>query len=201
MEFTKRGKMFAKGQSDALNLTTDAAGQMMKLFESSNMSYHFHHKCLTDEALKISKMDTFYRPLSYSYDKFGKKFISIMEAIDYPFFAVQFHPEKIPFEFVIKQSQHNIPHSIVARAGSRYLSDYFIGQARLNSHRREKNLNKLMVYRYHPMYTGILNDMYEQRYLFPFVNPVGHSTEEFLDYVPDDDEEAPENISSNQQIN
>lgn len=195
MEFRMRGRIFSKGQSDALNLTSDLGGRMMEKFESDNLCYHYHHKCLTDDVMRASKLDTFYQPLSYSYDKQGKRFISIMEAIDYPFFAVQFHPEKPPFEFVIKRSQSNIPHSAASKAGSRYLADFFVEQARKNRHRTNNQTDQLLIYKYRPTYTGLLNDMYEQRYLFPFSNDVNHTSEEFLEYVPNDDEEAPEDIS------
>ena len=39
-------------------------------------------------------MDKFWKVLSTNNDEEGLEFISTMEAIDYPFFGTQFHPEK-----------------------------------------------------------------------------------------------------------
>lgn len=196
MDFVDRGKLFAAGQSDPLNLTQDYAGQVMKCLSTHNISYHYHHKCLTDQALQVARLDNFYRPLAYSYDKLGMKFIAIMEAIDYPFFGVQFHPEKASYEFVIKHGQHNISHSAKAQVVSRYFADFFVNQARSSSHQTTvKSVERTLIYNYQPMYTGILRDMYEQRYLFPFTNSQNLSTEEFLNRVPVDDSEVSEEVS------
>ena len=54
-------------------------------------------------------MDKFWKVLSINNDEEGLEFISTMEAIDYPFFGTQFHPEKNAFEWTAKYP--NIPHS------------------------------------------------------------------------------------------
>lgn len=50
-----------------------------------NVTYNYHHFCITDSSLLQAKLDSFYLPLAYSIDKLDKDFIVIMEAIDYPF--------------------------------------------------------------------------------------------------------------------
>jgi len=43
---------------------------------------------------KKSVLKDNFLPLIYSNDKHGKKYIAALEAKDYPFYGVQFHPEK-----------------------------------------------------------------------------------------------------------
>ena len=50
------------------------------------------------------------------------------EAINYPFFTVQFHPEKSIFQF----SSKAIPHSVEAEHFSMNLIDAFLEYARMN---------------------------------------------------------------------
>lgn len=195
MNFTNsQSKLFAPSTYASLDLGRDYSGAMVKLMSSRNLTYNFHHKCLTKEGMAMAKLDQFYRPLSFSRDVNGIEFIAIFESIKYPFFGVQFHPEKPPFEMVIKKHQVNLPHSREAIAVSRFFSDFFIQQAQRSSHNPgpSSELERLFIYSHQAIYTAPMNDMYEQRYLFPFNSRDGVSEEEFLNYVPDEDEEAPE---------
>lgn len=195
VESADRGRLFAPASYANLPLGIDYAAIILNSLESKNVTYHYHHKCLTDAGLQEAGLTDFYRPLAYSEDTLGKRFITIFEAINYPFYGVQFHPEKPAFEFVVKASQQRIPHSREAIAVSRYFADFFVQSAQINGHqasggdRRAKEL----IYAHEPMYTGLMNDMYEERYLFPYKSD-GLTQEEFLDFVPDDDYEPPENV-------
>ena len=55
-------------------------------------------------------MDKFWKPLSYNYDRNKLTYISTIEAHEYPFVGVQFHPEKNIFEWAM-HSVGNIPHN------------------------------------------------------------------------------------------
>jgi len=187
--------MFAPSNYSELPMNSDYSKAIVEALETKNVTYNFHHKCITDKSMEEADLNSFYRPLAYSMDAQGKEFVAAFESIKYPFFGVQFHPEKPPFEFVVKRSQHLIPHSREAIAVSRYFADFFVSLARMNGHNPASGMSfeRSLIYSFNPMYTGIKNDMYEQRYLFPFKNN-GLSTEEFLDYSPDDNEEAPEEL-------
>ena len=54
-------------------------------------------------------MDKFWNPLSYNYDRYKLEYLSSIEAKNYPFVGVQFHPEKNIFEWAEKEPR--IPHS------------------------------------------------------------------------------------------
>lgn len=185
--FVNRGKLFAPASYMDITGTGGYSMEMMEALTNDNITYHYHEKCVTDSTLARANLTSFYRPLSYSKDSNGLRFISIMEAINYPFYAVQFHPEKPAFEFTISSYQTVIPHSKQAIAASRYFADFVVSQAKLNNHQAptQKVLDKFIYY-YNPVYTAPMKDIYEQRYIFPYVDN-GLSTEEFLDYLPDND--------------
>lgn len=199
MEFQDRGRLFAPTTySNLFNIDYSAA--IMEGLKTRNLTYNFHHKCLTEIGLKQANLDKFYKPLAFSRDKMGSKFIAVFEAFNYPFYAVQFHPEKPPFEFAVKKSNQNVPHSSDAILVSRYFADFFVSLAKSNGHNvngSDKVFQEQLIYARDPMYTGIRGDIYEQRYLFPYIHKDGISDEEFLDYVPDSDEEPPEDVSEN----
>lgn len=194
MDFVARGKLFERSNySDVPLAGADYSKSMIELMSKENLTYNYHQKCLVDKSMKRSSLDKFYRTLAYSTDVNGIKFISAFEAYHYPFFGVQFHPEKPPYEFVIKNHQHHIPHSRHAKAVSRYFADFFIAQAQKNGHQTTvENIRNDLAYAYQPTYTAPMKDMYEQRYLFPFDSNTTLSTEEFIDRPMSDDEVAPE---------
>lgn len=198
MEFVGRGKLFAPTEYSNLNeLSQDYSKVIVDILASKNLTYNFHRKCLTDEGLRRANLETFYRPLAHSEDKNSTRFITIFEAIDYPFYGVQFHPEKPPFEFVFKESQLNIPHSRESIAVSRFFADFFVGQAQQNGHQiKLRDIQHQLIYAYNPMYTALKDDMYEQRYLFPFGdNRFQLNLEEFIDHIPAPGEEMPEEVT------
>ena len=43
---------------------------------------------------KSSRLSSFYKIVSYNYDRKGKKFVSTIEGIKHPFYGVQWHPER-----------------------------------------------------------------------------------------------------------
>ena len=54
-------------------------------------------------------MEKFWTPMSWNWDRHSLEYLSSIEAIDYPFIGVQFHPEKNIYEWSSKEPR--IPHS------------------------------------------------------------------------------------------
>ena len=54
-------------------------------------------------------MEKFWSPLSWNWDRHNLEYLSSIEAINYPFVGVQFHPEKNIYEWSVKEPR--IPHS------------------------------------------------------------------------------------------
>jgi len=67
---------------------------ILKLMEE-NLTLNNHMMGLSPEKFKQSKLlSNFYKIVSYNYDRKGKQFVSTIEGIDYPFYGVQWHPER-----------------------------------------------------------------------------------------------------------
>lgn len=108
-------------------------------------------------------LDEFWNPITTNKDKNNLTFISIIEAKEYPFVGLQFHPEKNAYEWKNKD-----PHSWSAIYSARYFFDWFINESRKNDHTfiNKHSLNKNIIYNYHPTYIKNLNSSFEQVYFF-----------------------------------
>jgi len=109
------------------------------------------------------KLDHFWNPITTNKDKYNLTFISTVEAKNYPFVGLQFHPEKNAYEW-----QRNDPHSWSAIYSARYFCDWFVNKCRQNKHRYINNsmLENELIYNYPTTYVGKLNSVFEQVYFF-----------------------------------
>uniref|UniRef100_A0A667YK64 folate gamma-glutamyl hydrolase n=1 Tax=Myripristis murdjan TaxID=586833 RepID=A0A667YK64_9TELE len=155
----------------ALPLTLTPAAQSSRLFRSfpkdllqslaeENITSNFHSWSLS---FRNAKLKRFYKILSTNND--GKKeFISTMEAYRYPFYAVQWHPEKSPFEWIDKPG---MVHSSSAVRASFYTASFFISEAMKNHHHFSSPLEeeRALIYNFSPVFRGI-HAVFVQNYYF-----------------------------------
>ncbi|KAI9546066.1 hypothetical protein NQZ68_030652 [Dissostichus eleginoides] len=159
----------------ALPLTLTPAAQSSRLFRSfpkdllqslavENITGNFHKWSLSLlNYSRNAKLKRFYKVLSTNND--GKKeFISTMEAHRYPFYAVQWHPEKTPFEWVDKPG---MTHSPTAIRVSFYTSSFFISEAMKNQHHFPSLVEeeRALIYNFSPVFRG-MNSIFIQNYYF-----------------------------------
>lgn len=64
--------------------------------------------------------------LATSVDNESVRYIAAYESKDMPFYGVQFHPEKPPYEWNIRE--HNIPHSPNSIHVSSYFAEFFVNE-------------------------------------------------------------------------
>jgi Glutamine amidotransferase class-I len=64
--------------------------------------------------------------LATSVDNESLRYIAAYESKDMPFYGVQFHPEKPPYEWNIREL--NIPHSPNAIHVSSYFAEFFVNE-------------------------------------------------------------------------
>lgn len=142
-----------------LNFTTDFRRSRMydglpreleRAARVRNITYNSHRWCLTPENFTRFGLDKFYRVLSTNTDRSGINFISGIEAFRYPFYGVQFHPEKSNFVWFLDKSHQNIPHELPAVMLSQYLANFFVQEARKNDHHFEtpEEEAKALIYNY-----------------------------------------------------
>lgn len=84
----------------------------------------------------------------------------------YPFYGVQFHPEKNLYEWIINR---NISHTTNAIKAAQYFAEFFISESRksFNSFGNSSEEDKYVIYNYPTIFTGITKSIYEECYMFP----------------------------------
>jgi len=134
LEFTEYGltesKMFA-GQLPYANVRSIAA--------TEPVTYNYHHDGITpDNFLADRGLTDMFEITSVNFDEQNDlPFVSSMEARDidlYPFYGVQWHPEKNPFEFCKTCKKKDINHSSDAIYVTEAMADVFIREAKKSSH-------------------------------------------------------------------
>lgn len=104
--------------------------------------------------------------MSTNYDWNGLEFISTIENRFYPFYGVQFHPEKNIYEWVRNK---NISHSQNAIAAAQYFAEFFVNEARKSKNHFEnsKTEDMYVIYNFDATFTGAVGSAFEQAYMFP----------------------------------
>ena len=83
--------------------------------------------CVTPESFTAAGLDRFYDINAISKDDDGVAFVASMEAKNYPFWGIQFHPEKMIFDW----KYPNIIHSAQNVAVGQYFTNFFVNQGLL----------------------------------------------------------------------
>lgn len=128
-----------------------------------------HHWCLTRDSFDKHGLGEFWTILSDNTDSDGLEFISSMEARNYPFYAIQYHPEKNSYTWAPQEVP--ILHSREATMTALYLSQFLVEEARGSNHsfpsRREEE--EALIYNHQPVFTGseAVGASTTQVYFFP----------------------------------
>ncbi|RWS09478.1 gamma-glutamyl hydrolase-like isoform X1 [Dinothrombium tinctorium] len=153
----KRTKMFEHAEDNVI-----------EILASRKVTYNYHDYCLTPANFSRSGLDRYFTAISTSTDLRNNTFISAIEANDYPFYAIHFHPEIVMYEFVKTPDENRVPHDFRAIYVAQYFTRFFVNETRKNFHHfpseREEKLS--LIYNYNPTYTGLENER-EQTYYFP----------------------------------
>lgn len=165
MEMTSRDDGILERDFDAYNVSLpihlvqkgrlfkDASADLMNMFTKDNVMLHNHHQGISSvQFRRNSYLNEFYRILSTNVDKANREFVSSMEGNYFPFYGVQYHPEKNNFEF--GKYTNGIPYESInhAREGiltSQYLSNFFIQECRKNI-QHKSSLSDKLIYHYTP---------------------------------------------------
>ncbi|XP_065122331.2 gamma-glutamyl hydrolase-like isoform X2 [Paramisgurnus dabryanus] len=137
---------------------------LLQSLAEENITSNFHSWGLSLQNYSSNaKLKRFYRVLTTNTD--GKtEFISTMEAYRYPFYAVQWHPEKSPFEWIEKAG---MIHTLSAIKTAFYTAHFFVSEAMKNHHRFLSQIQeeKALINNYQPVFNG-LNSIFMQNYYF-----------------------------------
>lgn len=106
-----------------------APKDVLRTLTSEKSTSNFHHWCMTQQNLTSSYLGKFYKPLATSLDDNSLTFITTIEAIDYPIWGLQFHPEKSAYEWGSKYA--SVPHSPSSVRAAQYFADFFVNQGNI----------------------------------------------------------------------
>lgn len=103
-------------------------------------------------------------------DDFWSVFNSIVRVLvshsfRYPFFGVQFHPEKSLYEWI---RNRNISHTDDAITAAQYFANFLVNESRKNRNRFADNRDESrhLIYNFPATFTARINSTFEQSYLF-----------------------------------
>lgn len=139
-----------------------------KVLSSKPVTYNAHYWCLTLQDFEAFRLGRYFKVLSTNNDLRGVQFVSTLEAISAPVFAVQFHPEMAVFEWGAKTpGRRNLYHSKNTALFSQYLANFFVEQARQNNHRFQNadEERRALIYNYQPLFTQEVS-YFTQMYVF-----------------------------------
>ncbi|XP_063155401.1 gamma-glutamyl hydrolase [Candoia aspera] len=141
----------------------DFPEDIYELIASEPVTSHFHFWSLSvQNYTENEKLRNFYKILTTNFHTV--EFISTMEAYRYPFYGVQWHPEKNPFEW---KNSTGIPHSSAAIKVTFFIADFFVNEARKSSHHfsSKKDETDVLIYNFNPVFTGTFSS-FDQVYFF-----------------------------------
>jgi len=154
-----------------LNSTMFANEKVRSIARTKNVTFNEHIKGIhPDEFLADSEINELFRITSVNADKNGVMFVSSIESRDtelYPYYGVQWHPEKNSFEYGTLAGggdtpvQKNINHSSEATYITYEMASLFVKEARRSTHTYTDYERFPLVYSY-PMKQG---QMIEQKYI------------------------------------
>ncbi|KAM9308587.1 gamma-glutamyl hydrolase [Gastrophryne carolinensis] len=137
---------------------------LFKALSSFPITANFHHWSLSMQNFTGNeKLRKFYKVLSTNADG-SLEYVSTMEAYHYPFYGVQWHPEKNPFEW---KNTSDISHSSEAVQVAFYMASFFVNEARKSQHQYTDEAERMypLIYHFCPIYTGNVSG-FEQMYFF-----------------------------------
>ncbi|XP_066912707.1 gamma-glutamyl hydrolase-like [Clytia hemisphaerica] len=113
-------------------LLNEIPEKLLEEHRTRNLTAHFHKYGIEPKTFQsMRKIKDDFQIVATSSDRKGIEFVSIYEGKKYPFYGLQFHPEKIMYEWAEKL---NVPRSLDAIKFSQLMVDNFIEEARKNTH-------------------------------------------------------------------
>ncbi|XP_020278169.1 gamma-glutamyl hydrolase-like [Pseudomyrmex gracilis] len=146
-------------------LFENAPSYIINILRTQNVTANFHKFCVTKEDLRSVNLMNKFRVISLNRDKRGLEFISSLEHKFYPFYGVQFHPEKNLYEWVTGK---NIPHGHNATLVTQYFANFFVSEASKNLQEFPSKQDEALslIYNYPVIYTALQNSSFQQCYVF-----------------------------------
>jgi len=119
-----------EGEKEESRLLKGIPKWAKETFATKKIAPHFHIFCLPKHIFQSSLvLQNEFRIVSTASDEDGNEFVDMFESKKYPFYGVQFHPEKNAFEW---SSSLSICHDSDAILASQSLILFFVAECRRN---------------------------------------------------------------------
>jgi len=111
------------------------------------------------------QLSTFFRVISWNADREKKQFVSTVESFKYPIYALQWHPEKVAFEWTTTEG---IDHSTDSVKANEYIADFFLSEARKSNHKfsTPQAEYSALIYNYPVTYSASFDSSFTEMYFF-----------------------------------
>ncbi|XP_069702027.1 gamma-glutamyl hydrolase-like [Periplaneta americana] len=164
LSYNEASPLWFRGNISASRMFKNAPYDIIGILAKENVTANFHHFCLTMETMRRLNLTIDWQFMTFNEDSYGMEYISTLEHRSYPFYGVQFHPEKNMYEW--KQGKIH-PHFAEAVRVSQFFANFFVNEARKNNHKFDNEMEerKHLIYNYPLVYTGNLT-VFEQCYVF-----------------------------------
>lgn len=151
----------------------EAPQTVIDILDQKPVAANFHQFCITPENFTSSGLDQSWRIIATNKDKDGLEFISAFEHKTFPYYGVQFHPEKNLYEW---HKSATIVHSVDAVKSSQYFAEFFVQETRksTNLFKTEGEVNRYVIYNWPAQFTGRNGSALTQMYLFALHEGEGH---------------------------
>lgn len=148
-------------------LFKECPSDVINILRTKHVTPNFHNYCITEKNMTEFGLDKEWRVMSLNDDQseVPVRFISTMEHRTYPFYGVQFHPEKVLYEWV---ENYNISHLAEAAHASQYFSRFFVEECRKSSHAFSsfQEENRHLIYNFPVTFSALKGSTYQQAYMF-----------------------------------
>eukprot|EP00123_Amoebidium_parasiticum_P012495 comp21396_c0_seq1/m.29455 comp21396_c0_seq1/g.29455 ORF comp21396_c0_seq1/g.29455 comp21396_c0_seq1/m.29455 type:complete len:328 (-) comp21396_c0_seq1:474-1457(-) len=140
---------------------------LWNVFRHEAVTANEHEHGISPDRFSQQGLDKFYRVTSLNRDRNGLPFVSSIEAYEYPIYGVQWHPEKVQYEW---ERHHDTSHTANAIKASQYTAEFLVNEARRNGHHfpSEAAEDKALFYNHVAEYTyPATHGHFAQMYYFP----------------------------------
>ncbi|KRX09916.1 hypothetical protein PPERSA_05308 [Pseudocohnilembus persalinus] len=140
------------------------------------IQYFNHQWCVSiDTYNKNKNLKNFYNLLATAANDDGDEFVTTIQAYNYPFYGVQFHPEKANFEWKVPAN-----HTLDAVLNSQYYADFFVQECRQNNQQfiSEELADSMVIYNFQPVH--LESSSFEQIYFFENFSNSKNNQQEIL---------------------
>jgi gamma-glutamyl hydrolase len=131
------------------------------ILSTENVTMNFHVDGVTPDIYQqYPALPNFFKILSVNNDRKGRQFISTVEALKWPIYASQWHPERPQYEF--NSDDVGLVHTYDAIRANQAAAEFFVNECKKSSHQfsNATQLEKMLIYNYNPYYTGQSNQNY-----------------------------------------